>query len=256
MITFGLRIDHRIAPGDSSDIAKAVGRAFDHPAFRALRRVAYSSRDRRSRYQPRTATAVAETLLSDECDAAFLDSGRTGELIATANILTGRDIRRYASETDLLPSHAVVPSDPAHPLDVVEGFAALVSVLDAVCGYICVERGFSEANAAAIGFKPKPRPRDFPRRTQERKAHNRYFEWRETQIAGPEWGLFLGPGHLARVTPDPAVFPIIQDVGRGKLCLLSDNPEDALGAAFDGRLEEARRVLGPVLMDVSGVPVD
>ena len=171
-------------------------------------------------------------------------------------IFTGRLTRNWPIENQHMRSYGAIPYDPAHPLDIVEGFLSLATALEAFSGYICVESGWAAAEIAALGMRRKPPPSDFPRRAQEREAHARYFERRETQIAGPEWGLFLGPGHLARVTPDPAVFPVIRDVGRGKLCLLSDNPEDALTAAFDVRLDAARQALAPILMDVSEVPVD
>lgn len=256
MTSLGLRLDHRLWPSRSPAAAQAVGEALDHPAFRELRRVAWNRGDRDSKHQPRTAKAVADILLSPDYDSAVLDSGRTGELTATAAIYTGRHVRNYPVENQIIHSYVVVPLDPAHPLEIVEGFALLASALDVLSGCICVERSQSSARTAAFGNAPPLHEvRDFPRRTKERKAYSWYWEKNETEIAGPEWGLFLGPGHLARVTPDPTVFPVIRDAGQGKLVLLSENPEDALTEAFDAQLEQARRALGSVMMDVSEVPV-
>ncbi len=256
MTTFALRIDHR-AWLDKPEVATAIGEVLDHPSFRALRRVAYNTGVRETRHQPRTAASVKEILLSKDCDSAVLDSGRTGELTATGAIFTGRHIQHWDADKRVIDSHVIVPYDTAAPLAIVEGFSLLAVALDAFGGYLYVEPSFIRARAAVYCQAPRRHEvRDYPRRARERKAHARYAEWHETRIAGPEWGLFLGPGHLARVTPDPAVFPIIRDVGRGKLCLLSENPEDALTEAFDARLEDARRALAPILMDLSEVPVD
>ena len=256
MTTIALRIDHR-AWLDRPEVATTISRALDHPAFQDLRRVAYNTGVRETRHQPRTAASVKEILLSKDCDSVILDPGRKAGLNASGAIFTGRHILHWDADKRVITSYVVVPYDAASPLAIAEGFSLLAAALDAFGGYLCVEPDYARARSAAGGNQPRRHEvRDYPRRARERKAHPRYAEWQETQIAGPEWGLFLGPGHLARVTPDPAVFPIIRDVGRGKLCLLSDNPEDALTEAFDARLEAARRALAPVLMDVSEVPVD
>jgi hypothetical protein len=94
---------------------------------------------------------------------------------------------------------------------------------------------------------------DHYRRAQERRAHSGYDRRIEAQIAGPEWGILLGPGHLALLAP--TAFPVIRDAGAGKLALLSEAPEDALAHPFERWLDAARRALAPLLMDVSAVPV-
>ena len=114
MTTFALRIDHR-AWLDKPEVATAIGLSLDHPAFRELRRVSYYKGARYTRHQPRAAAAVEEILLSKDCDAAEVDSGRAGKETAFGMIYTGRHILHWDADKRVIDSHVVVPYDAANP---------------------------------------------------------------------------------------------------------------------------------------------
>jgi hypothetical protein len=255
MITLALHLDHRLAPGEDLALANAVAAILARPCFGALSRVAINVKDRDKGHQPKTAAAIAESLLAPDSDAAVLDNGRKGDLIASAHVWTGRHIKTYDDPKPFLKSHVVIPYDPAAREACIGAFVDLASALEAVAGYVAVEKNHSRGQAAAISQAPRPEDvRDYPRRAQERKGHYWYDKEVGFQVSGPDWGLILGPGHLPQV-PDLSVFPLVKDAGSAKLVFLSEDPEDALRETFDERLEAARRALAPVLMDVSAVPV-
>jgi hypothetical protein len=255
MTTLALHLDHRLAPGEDAALANAVAEILARPCFGALTRVAINVKDRDKQHQPKTASAITESLLAPDSDAAVLDNGRKGDLIASARIWTGRHIKTYDDPKPFLKSNVVVPYDPAAREACVDAFADLASALQAVAGYVAVEKNYDRAHAAALSEAPRREDlRDFPRRAQERKGHYWYDKKVGEQVSGPDWGLILGPGHLPRV-PDLSSFPLVKDAGAAKFVFLSEDPEDALRETFDARLEAARKALAPLLMEVSAVPV-
>lgn len=255
MTTLALHLDHRFAPGEDAALANAVAEILARPCFGALTRVAVNVKDRDKKHQPKTASAIAEALLAPDSDAVVLDSGKQGDLVASARIWTGRHIKGYDDPKPFLASYVVIPYDLARREACIDAFVDLASALQAVAGYVAVEPDHDRAHAAAISQAPRREDvRDFPRRAQERKGHYWYDKKVGEHVSGPDWGLILGPGHLPRV-PDLSTFPLVKDAGAAKLVFLSEDPEDALREAFDERLEAARKALSPLLMDVSTVPV-
>jgi hypothetical protein len=255
MTTLALHLDHRLAPGEDPALANAVAGILARPCFESLTRVAVNVKDRYKNHQPKTAASVAEALLAPGSDAAVLDNGRKGDLIASAHVWTGLHIKTYDDPKPFLASNVVLPYDPAQREATIEAFVDLASVLQAVAGYVAVEKNHGRGHSAALSEAPRREDvRDFPRRAQERKGHFWYEKEVGDQVSGPDWGLLLGPGHLPRV-PDLSAFPLVKDAGAARFVFLSEDPEDALREAFDERLEAARKALAPVLMDVSAVPV-
>jgi hypothetical protein len=254
--TLALHVDHHLAPGKDEKVAANVGAILARPCFETLTRVAINVKDRDKKHQPKTASAVAACLLALDSDAAVLDNGRVGDLVASARIWTGRHNEKYDEPKPPMASYVIVPHDPARSLDLLDAFVVLVTALDAVAGFVAVDPDFPRAHTAALSTRPRPEQvRDFPRRARERKGHDWYPKQIHAEISGPDWAMVLGPDHLRRIVPDPAVFPIIRDAGRCKVVALSTDAEDALAEAFDARLEAARAALAPILMDVSKVPV-
>jgi hypothetical protein len=255
MTTLALHVDHRLAPGEDAAVANAVAQILARACFGALSRVAVNARDRDKKHRPKTAAAIAECLLAADSDAAVLDSGKRGALVASARIWTGRHIKSYDDPKPFLGSYVIIPYEPAQREAVIDAFVELASTLDAVAGYVAVEKDHDRGHAAAISQAPRREDvRDFPRRAQERKAHFWHDKQVADRVSGPDWGILLGPGHLAQVSALPA-FPLVKDAGPARFLFLSKDPEDALHEAFDERLEAARKALAPVLMDVSAVPV-
>ncbi|HEY4244432.1 MAG TPA: hypothetical protein VGM88_31680 [Kofleriaceae bacterium] len=256
MTTLAFHIDHRVAPGHDAALATTLGEILSRPCFGALSRVGVNVKDRNKGHREISAKSIAECLLAPDSEAAVLDSGRPGALIASARIWTGRHIETYDDPKPWLASYVVIPLDAARWPALEDAFVDLTTALSAVAGYVAVERDYGHAHSAALSEAPaQGEVRDFPRRAQERKGHYWYDKKIDAQIGGPDWGLILGPGHLARVAPDPAVFVHVRDAGAAKLVFLSRDPGDAVSEAFDSRLEAARKALAPILMDTTAVPV-
>jgi hypothetical protein len=256
MDTLAFHLDHRLGPASDPRAAAAVGEILVRPCFASITRVARNVKDRDTGHRPKTADAIAEALLASDSDAAVLDSGRQGELIASARIWTGRHIKSYDEPKPLLASYVLVPYDARERDALIDAFLDLAAALHALAGFATIERDHSRAQNAALSAAPAETDvSDFPRRAQERKGHYWYDKRIEAEISGPDWGTILGPEHLKRIKADPSVFPLIRDAGASKVVFLSNDPADALSEAFESRLDAARKAMAPVLMDVSKVPV-
>jgi len=258
MSTIVFHVDHRLAPCDSPDAAVAIGEILVRPCFGSLSRVAINTRDRDVNHQGKTAAHVTACLLENTSDAAVLDNGRSGELVAMARIWTGRHIKKYDEPKPFLSSYIVLPYANSQREDLLVGFVDLIRELEATAGFVSCEPDYDRAHRAALN---KPwRLQDHPgyprQRAQERKGHFWYGKKIDTEIAGPDWGIVLGPGHLQRLPPIGEPFAVVRDAGAAKLVQLTADPADALAHEFPQKLEEARRLLAPILMDVSHVPVD
>ncbi|HEY4244024.1 MAG TPA: hypothetical protein VGM88_29630 [Kofleriaceae bacterium] len=246
MRTLAFHIDHRLEPGRDANIAAAVGEILARPCFAILSRAAIHVKDRDKQHQLKTAESVAACLLEPDSDAVVCDNGRRGELVASAEIWTGRHTANYADPKPLLASSLIIPYEPAHLSEVVESFVALVATLQGVAGYATIEDDYSRAHKAALSAVTDPSD---VLRARERKGHFWHDKRVSTEISGPDWGLVLGPAHLEKLVLDPAIFPIVRSAGASKVVFVSVAPEDAAA-----RLDAARSALGALLMDVSAVP--
>jgi hypothetical protein len=256
MTTLALHIDHKLAPGFDPRIAAKAGEILSRPCFVQLSRVAIHAKNRDLKHQPKTSASIEASLCASDADAAVLDSGRSSDLVASARIWSGRHIEGYDDPKPLLASYVIVPYAAAQRDALLDAFVDLATALQALAGYVAVERDYEHAHRAALSQAPRPEDvRDFPRRARERKAHFWFDKKIDTQISGPDWGVILGPGHLQRVQLASDTFGMVRDAGSSKFVFLSADPEDALTEAFDLHLEAARTALRPVLMDVSSVPV-
>jgi hypothetical protein len=291
----GLHLDHRIAPGEDAHLAGTIAEILARPCFAQLTRVAAQFRDRDPSYQSKHPSSIAGALGTPAAIAVVLDCGRRDDPTATVRICTRRHLRTppplpasasstaspSPSPSPISPPSALAPhadlsatsphTDPSPPFlasifvvpapradapAILDAFVDLAAALQAVAGYIAVEPDHDRAHRAALAQSPSREDvRDHYRRTQERRAHSWYDRAIDAQLAGPEWGILLGPRHLGRIAPDPACFPVIRDAGAAKLALLSASPADALEPPFERRLDAARQALAPLLMDVSTVPV-
>src|SRR6266498_3930657 len=117
MNTIVLHVNHRLDPGEKADDAVAKVEILDRPPFVSLSRVAVNAKDRDKKHQPKAAAHVTACLLDDASDAAVLDNGRSGELVATASISTGRRIKKYDEPKPFLYSYVVLPYERAQRED-------------------------------------------------------------------------------------------------------------------------------------------
>ena len=251
----GLHLDHRVAPGEEPRRATAIAELLERPCFASLTRVAAQSRAGDPQHRPKQRAATAESLRDPAAEAVALDCGRQGARIATARICTG-PLDAAGVARPFLTSTIAIPAAPAHTRALLDAFVELATLLQAVAGYVAVEPDHDRAHRAALAQAPSREDvRNYYRRAQERRAHCLYDRAIDTRIAGPEWGVLFGPGHLEISAPDPSAFAVIRDAGAAKLALLTEDPADALAHPFERRLDAARRALAPLLMDVSVVPV-
>ncbi len=146
--------------------------------------------------------------------------------------------------------------EPEHTRARVDAFCELAVTVRAIAGCVSVEMDHGMAQRLAIGRAAVILERDLQqpgmtvRRLCERRTYNKSNL--DRQVPGPEWGLFLGPGHLAVISADvleaSGVFHLVRRLGEELVFLqLTDDPADALRPDYDQLLDPVRRVLAPLL---------
>jgi hypothetical protein len=160
-----------------------------------------------------------------------------------------------------------LPGDPSQMSARIDAFCALAIQLRPLVGCVSMEPDLSMANTLEIGCSPPPlaealtMPGFTERRVRERTAYSNYELPLERELWGPEWGLFLGRGHLALVPIQrierSGVFTRVQQLGEDLVYIqLTDDPMDTLRDDYDVMLDRARDVLAPILTDLSGVVIE
>ncbi len=256
MTTLALRLDHYLHPRDDRAAALEVGRILALPCFGALKRMFRRKGDRDSGHGVKSGDEIARVLGDPDIDAVAFDSGRTGELVATAEVSTGRHVQTYDEPKPPLSSHIVLPYVPDDLDAVLDAYVKLGEALQADAGYIAVEPNYGLGHAAALAMRPRRQDvRDYPRRGKERVAHSLWSGRVAAEIAMPEWGIVLGPKHIEKVDPVAGdVFAVVRPIGsRAKLALVTEDPTDALEPDFDAKLDRVRQALALIMMDVSSV---
>jgi hypothetical protein len=257
--TLMLRLEHAFIPGRDDAAAAAVAEIVTRPCFAALRRVALETARGRTMHHSRTTTERVKALMQDpRCDIVDMDSGREQELSASARLETG--LLRSKDYWDVYPGplepHILVPYEPEHAQARIGAFCELAVVLRAIAGFVSVEMDHPMAHKVAIGLAKSSLERGLQqpgmtwRRIRERRTYSQKTLDRE--IPAPEWGLFLGRGHLASVSADvleaSGVFHQVRRLSDDLVFLqLTADPSDALRPDFDALLDPVRRVLAPVL---------
>jgi hypothetical protein len=211
--------------------------------------------------QPEKSEArIAEILLDRGNKAAALETKRSRELVASAEIQNGTQDRaetptRFYAEL----------SFPVSLPDIEATIAAigdLASALDTGSGFVAVEPDYELAHEVAVaGSKPRARANLSERRRIERRGRDWHYKELATKIAGPEWVTFLGAGHLAHVDLDQirttSAFERVAQVSPSLAYLqVTANPLDDLSGELEVRLPRAREALQPLLMDLSDVNLD
>lgn len=261
-----LRIDHSFTPCAHTEACMAIAEILMHPGFEPLTHVALETLHGEQPSSERlSADAIVAFMADERCDAVDLNTGR--QLVAHARVTTGRNNHLYSADVAPCASIAVLPHEPALLAARIESFLALATVLHAVAGFITLEPGFGMASSLAIGSAQLPlerallQPGMSERRVRERSAHALVYGTLDREIPGPEWGLFLSTEHLRQLSADriehAGAFVAVSRLGDDLVYLqLTDDPSDALRFDYDDRLDSARAVLAPILMDVSDVRVE
>lgn len=257
--TLAIQIEHAVRP--ASWRAKVLAEILARPCFAPLSRASYRRKDRWSGYRKASADVMESYLADPENHDLGLDSGRTGDLTASATITTGVLQRTWTPGPPVLLSHVLMPHDAALAADRMIAACELFEALEGVAGAITVEPDHDLAQRFALGGNPKARAGLSERHRKERKVHSLHDGDLPTRLSGPEWGLFLGPGHLATISREEiessGAFATVRPVGdRALLVTVTSDPADALGDGFESMLDHARMVLAPVLIDASAVVLD
>jgi hypothetical protein len=254
-----VHLDHGEALLDQPRAAHAVGEILVRPCFGKLRRLSARRRDRWSKYTKPSAEQIAAYLGDVSNDAISLDSGRSGELVAGAEIENGVGREAARVFATRLQGYIVVPHTPGDIEAVVTGVCDLASVLGVSAGFIALETSYGLAHRAVVmGSRPKERVGLSQQRLRERRGRHHYDDRLVAELAGVEWGTFLGPGHLAKVDlaelrRSGAFARVVEVTPTLAYLQVTEDPLDDLTEGFEQKLIAARRALAPLLMDVSAI---
>lgn len=257
--TLAIQIEHAVRP--TTWQARTIAEILARPCFAPLARASYRRKDKWSGHQKASLDVIASYLADPENHDLGLDNGRGGDLTASAAITTGVLQRTWTPGPRLLLSHVLVPHEAALTTDRVDAACELFEALEGASGAITVEPDHDLAQRFALGGNPKARAGLSERHRKERKAHGLHDGELPTRLSGPEWGLFLGPGHLAAVPRQrieaSEVFAIVKPVGDRALFVgVTNDAIDALSVGFESNLDRVRELLAPLLIDVSAVVLD
>lgn len=258
-----IALDYPSAPSDVANKAKAaaVAAILMRPCFSALNCLTARKADGDGPRAAPTVVRLAEYILDGSNDTISLESCG-GTLTASA------EIQRFAGATGApempRPSSAyfVVPYAAKYLKSLVSSACDLAAALGAVAGYIALEPRYAIAYALASGRGGSLRRSGVSRqRNRERRGRVRHPERKTTELAGVEWGTFLGPGHLRRVDltalQASGAFARITRLTPALAYLqVTATPGDDLSERFEDHLGPARRALGTLLMDLSPVGED
>jgi hypothetical protein len=251
------RLDYGQLILGAPDLAQEVGRVLTRRCFAGLQRVRGRRPNRITRSVPVSADEIARQLLHAANDACTVDSAPRGWTRATAVVENGggvthgrRSMRRMA--------YLVLPVVRRQLDDVLRGIWDLARLLGAEAGFVAVDTSFERAEEVALGAMRRTRGRDWvsARRYRERQLREHRQDQITTELAGVEWGTFLGVGHLAAVSLDDVrrsgVFTRVELLtpALGYLQVTAD-PADDLTEQFEAELIAARLVLAPILMSDS-----
>lgn len=259
MTTLAVHYDYACRLIDDAERRRRVAEVLCGPAFCELDRVSADRGARWFDHAPKSVEAIASILADHRNMAVSLDTGRGREIVASAQIKSG------TRETNLgaLPHDGYLAFPmPADVEATISALLALADALDIGAGFIAAEPTYNAGqNVALGGAKPRPRPGLSTRQAIERRGRDWHIKQIHAELAGPEWGTFLGAGHLTRLDVDQVrasgAFARVELVSpRLAYLQVTAEPTDDLRDDFEARLGAARVALAPILMDLSDVTLD
>ena len=260
--TLAIRIEHGVRLAETPAAARSLAAILIRPCFAELARLSGRNKDRWSRQRKPDADAIVTYLLDASLDAIALDTPRSGDLVASAEIENGSRVRDMAPPET---RHSIVIALPLVPVEldaVIRSICELAGVVHAAAGFVALEPTYGLAHRVAVGgSRPKERPGISQQRFRERRGRGRHEDRLATELASVEWATFLGPGHLARLDlaalRASGAFAFVTEVTPQLAYLqVSEDPTDDLTEGFEAKLQAARRALAPVLMDVSAISLE
>jgi hypothetical protein len=260
--SLAIRLDYgRALVGDRQG-AGGVAEILVRPCFSDLGRLAARRKDRWSKHAKPSAERIAEYLTDASNDAVSMDTKRGAELVASAEVDNGVGREAAPVFATRLQAYLAIPYREGMLGAVLAAICDMASVLGVATGFIAVEPRYGLAQRAAVAAsRPKERPGLSEHRLRERLARVLYADRLATELAGVEWGNFLGPGYLARLDlgqlrVSGAFARVIEVTPQLAYLQVSEDPIDDLTEGFEAKLQAARRALAPVLMDVSGISLE
>lgn len=230
-----------------------------------LTRISCLRSDRNLAYTRTSRESIRSALTDPTNEAASFDSGRNGELIASAQIQSGTMVRPGGPPATRFMAYFVLPYVATQLEAILQVVVELASALEAAAGFIAIEASYSSAHEVALGGRrPRGRLGLSEQRRRERRARDWHDDRIDAQLSGIEWGTLLGPGHLAAVTATGLAlaalrdtFDRVIDIGSSRaLALATAWPVDDLDErGFEERLAAIRATLAPIVMDVGALPL-
>ena len=199
---------------------------------------------------------TAEKLAAYLCHPANDGISLSTPCKATIEISNGNDRKTEKLRPTSLYAYVVVPFVPAGHEALLRGICDLARALRAASGFVAVDTRHSSAFQIALVGPPVARAG-----LGEQRQHERGLRWSGaarlgSEVAGVEWGTFLGSGHLRKVDLEAVrasgafakVLRLAQDLA---YLQVTGNPMDDLNGQLEERLPAARRALAPLMMATS-----
>ncbi len=257
MATLAVRFDFAAAIVEDAERCRRVAEILMRPCFDDLERVSAHRGDRWILHAPKSADAIVAILGDPKNSAVSFETNRGKELVASAEIKT-RDVHEGATRF-----YGYLAFPVPENLDMtITAVCELADALDTGAGFVAAEPDYPRAQSVALGgFDLEPRHGLSRRQVIERRGSHRHFRRRHNELAGPEWGTFLGAEHLSRldiekVRASGAFERVVLVSPRLAYLQITTDPADDLRDDFEVKLQAARAALTPILMDLSDVNPD
>jgi hypothetical protein len=260
--TLAIRLDFGQRLIEKRSVSTTVAEVLARPCFAVLDRLSGRRKDRWSKHVKPSSDAIAGYLSDPKLDAAALDNKRGKDPVASAEVENGVGRDNDAASPTRYRATAVLPYVATALEEVVTSACDLGAALDAAAGYIALEASYGLAHEVALGgFRPRERVGLSQQRFRERRGRHHYDDRLVAELAGVEWGTFLGPGHLAKVDlaelrRSGAFARVVEVTPTLAYLQVTEDPLDDLTEGFEQKLIAARRVLAPLLMDVSAMSLE
>jgi hypothetical protein len=256
---------HATSVRDDATASAKVADVLSRPCFAALKRAAVRTGDRDTKHREPSAEVIRSILAEPKAHALVMDSGRAGDLTALAVVEVGLPYKPDDGFPAPLKTYVIVPFDAGTEGDMVDACCDLAEAVQVVYGVVSVEPSFGIAQTMALaGRLPEDQRATYSLISDERLRYRR-ASWQHDKsidigIGGPEWGTFLGPKHVEKLSvPDlraSGAFAEVRELPHGGVFLqLSRHPGDAQAAEINELVAVGRRGLEPILLNVDGVRI-
>ncbi len=262
MTVLATRLDFALPLIEHGDVAHKVGEILSRPCFAALDRVSARHKDRWTKHAKPAPNVIADYLLDSTYDALSMDNRHGEEVLGSAEIESGVRNRDAVPATTRFFAYVVLPVEAGGWRDALQGVLDLATVLDAGAGMIAEEPSYALGQRFALGgSKPKPRPGLSELRMRERRARDWKRELVSEKLAGVEWGMFLGADHLTVMSAEAlrhtnAFERVLELTPKLVFLQLTADPADDLTDGLEEKRMEARRILAPLMMDITDVSIE